>query len=60
PALAALICACYAVIDELYQQFFSAGRGFEFADIAKDWVGIIAGTAIAVAVLAIRKALKSR
>lgn len=34
-----LICGIYAVLDELYQGFFSVGRACESVDLLKDWAG---------------------
>ena len=37
------ICLLYAVTDEIHQEFFVDGRGFELIDLAKDWSGSLIG-----------------
>lgn len=41
--ITALSCVGYALLDECHQQWFSAGRAFELADIAKDSFGVFLG-----------------
>lgn len=38
-----LVCGAYALVDECHQQWFSAGRAFELADLVKDIVGVLLG-----------------
>ncbi len=40
------VCFVYAVFDELYQEFFSNGRAFEWDDLLKDWFGSLFGMLI--------------
>ena len=51
------VCLVYALTDECHQSLFSAGRAFEWADIAKDMVGVMLAVALVylVAVWRIRK-----
>lgn len=37
------VCVVYAIADELHQEFFVEGRGFELIDLAKDWGGSLCG-----------------
>lgn len=35
------VCFVYALTDECHQHWFAAGRAFEWADIAKDMIGVV-------------------
>ena len=35
------VCFVYALIDECHQHWFADGRAFEWADIAKDMIGVL-------------------
>lgn len=37
------IAFCYALFDELRQELFIEGRGFQMADLYKDWAGSMVG-----------------
>lgn len=41
-------CAAYAVFDECHQLWLSAGRAFEWSDIAKDCIGALIGIGLSV------------
>ena len=43
-------CAAFAIFDEGVQHFRNAGRTFEWADIYRDWQGVLIGVAAAVLV----------
>ncbi len=46
--ITALSCVGYALLDECHQLWFSAGRAFELADIAKDSFGVLLGMTLVV------------
>lgn len=41
-----LICAAYALFDEIYQKLLNNGRAFEWSDIMKDCCGAATGIAL--------------
>lgn len=41
-----LICAAYALFDEIYQKLLNNGRAFEWSDILKDCCGALTGIAL--------------
>lgn len=43
-------CAAYAVLDECHQLWAAAGRAFEWIDVAKDCLGVLLGTGLAIAI----------
>lgn len=43
-------CMVFAVWDECLQHWRGMGRAFELADIARDWLGVLFGTALLCAV----------
>ena len=55
-----LFCAIYAVVDELHQEFFSAGRGYQFVDLCKDWSGSLLGIAVIWLLLKIKRMASSK
>jgi len=58
PAAAFLLCALYALSDEIHQLFVS-GRAFEWADIGVDALGAAAGCFLAVVILLISERIAS-